>query len=83
MIYTLYFAGGEDYEISHHRFIFVKFVAGQTIASINVNIIDDKYIEESETFRVSIYELSVPYGVILGFDTSTVVTIRDNDSKYL
>ena len=48
-----------------------------------MNIIDDKKMEESETFRVSIFELSVPYGVTLGIATSAEVTITDNDSKYL
>ena len=47
-----------------------------------MNIIDDKEMEETETFRVSIFELSVPYGVTLGLDISTEVTITDNDSKY-
>ena len=48
-----------------------------------MNIIDDEDIEGAETFRVSIFELSVPYGVTLGFDTSAEVTITDNDGKYL
>ena len=48
-----------------------------------MNIIDDEEMEESETFSVSIFELSVPYGVTLGIATSTEVTITDNDGKYL
>ena len=79
----MYLTGGEDFEISDHRYIIVNFAAGQTRAAFDVNIIDDKEMEETETFRVSIFELSVPYGVTLGFDTSTEVTIIDNDSKYL
>ena len=48
-----------------------------------MNIINDDLLEDSETFRVSIYELSVPYGITLGSTTSATVTITDTDSEYL
>ena len=59
----------------------VIFPAGQTRKSFNVMIIDDKMHERSETFRVTINEISVPHGVVLGSPRSSVVTIIDNDRK--
>ena len=78
-----YLIGGEDYEIPKDQYISVKFAAGQTSALFDVNIIDDKEIEDTETFLVSIFELSVPFGVTLGITTSAEVSITDNDGKYL
>ena len=57
------------------------FPAGQTTAELKVMIIDDKIFEESETFSVTIMQVSVPYGVQLGSPRSAVVSITDNDSK--
>ena len=48
-----------------------------------MDIIDDDLLEGSEAFRVSIFLLSVPYGINLGSTTSTTVNIRDDDSKKL
>ena len=61
----------------------VKFPAGHTKASFDINIINDDDIEGSETFRVYIFDLSVPYGVSLGRTTSATVVIVDDDSKQL
>ena len=59
-----------------------KFHAGVTRASIYIDIIDDNKIEESETFSISIIELSLPYGVDFRSPRSSVVSITDNDSKH-
>ena len=75
--------GGKDYMIPRNQYVSVKFAAGQTSALFDVYIINDEEIEDTETFLVSIFELSVPFGVTLGIATSTEVTITDNDGKYL
>lgn len=77
----IYFAGDEDYLIPPNQIIKVIFPAGTISASFDVNIIDDLQLEDSETFHVSIDELSVPFGVTLGFIKSATVTILDDDSK--
>ena len=46
-----------------------------------MTIIDDYILEDDETFDITIYELSVPYGITLGTSATTTVTIRDDDSK--
>ena len=65
-----------------NQYIKVRFSAGETRVSFDVNIIDDDLMENSETFRITIYDLSVPYGITLGSITSAEVTIVDNDSKF-
>ena len=79
----IYLTGGKDYKLSDDQYTIVTFSAGQTRAFFDVTILEDEEIEDTETFRVSIFELSVPYGVNLGFDTSAEVDITDDDSKYL
>ena len=77
----LYFTGGEDYDIPDSRYIKVRFSAGETRVSFDVDIIDDYEIEERETFRVTIFDLSVPNGINLGFIRTTEIVIIDDDSK--
>ena len=44
---------------------------------------DDDIFENSEVFRITIVNISVPCGVgILGNPKSAVVTILDDDGKY-
>ena len=50
--------------------------AGQTVATIQVPIIDDTAIEGDETF---LFTLTGPQGGALGAIDETVVTIDDND----
>ena len=78
----MYLTGGQDYQIPNNQYIKVKFPAGETRASFDINIINDDFLEEPETFRITIFELSVPYGITLGSITSAIVTILDDDSKF-
>ena len=77
----LHFTDGEDYEAPPNQYIKVKFPAGKTRVSFDIIINDDKEMEGSETFRITIFDLSVPYGITLGPITSATVTIVDDDSK--
>ncbi|MGF1601254.1 MAG: DUF4347 domain-containing protein [Thermosynechococcaceae cyanobacterium] len=52
------------------------FVAGQTTQVISIPILDDALTESSETFSVT---LSNPTGATLGSQTTTNITILDND----
>ena len=70
---------GEDFQEEEIKPI--VFPAGQTTAEFKVKTIDDNTFEDSETFRVMIVAVSVPYGVELGGARSVVVTILDDDSK--
>ena len=51
------------------------------MASFKVTIKDDELLEGDETVTVTIYQLSVPYGITLGSIKTTTVTIKDDDSK--
>ena len=73
--------GGQDYDIPLEPYFRVKFPAGYIRASFDINLIDDGEIEGSETFRVYIFDLSVPYGVSLRHTTSAAIIIANDDSK--
>ena len=61
----------------------VTFTTGATCAVFNIPIHDDMLSENDEMFNVAIMERSLPYGIELGGYHRAVVTIVDNDSKYL
>lgn len=78
---TEHFIGGVDYGTEPTTYIPVVFSAGMTSVSFDIQIIDDKILENAETFTVSIDPVSVPYGVTLVTPDSATVSILDNDSK--
>lgn len=51
------------------------------VAEFNVLIIDDKVLEDNETFNLMIVAQSLPEGVISGTPNKTEITITDDDSK--
>jgi hypothetical protein len=55
----------------------VKFAAGETSKAISIFIIDDSYLEGTETFSVS---LSNPSGTSLGAQSTTDIVVADNES---
>lgn len=55
----------------------VSFAAGQTVAWIDVNLLDDAVVEGNETLSVT---LNGPSGLQLGSLVSHTLTITDNDS---
>ena len=70
-------------EIGNEDIKDVIFPAGQMTATFSVEMINDEIFEDSETFRIMILEVSLPYGVVLGGKRSAVVTILDNDGKWI
>src|SRR5207247_3348868 len=62
-----------DYET---RIATVQFASGETSKVVSVFIIDDSYLEGSETFNVN---LSNPSGASLGSPAAAAVTINDNE----
>ena len=63
----------------------VRFEPGETTASANINIIDDKILEYTELFNMTlgIPEQFMEYGVMLGKKLATVVEIYDNDGEVI
>ena len=69
--------------IPESGYVEVVFPAGQTEASFKVAIVKDDTFEPSESFRVMIMPVSVPYSVQLGTPQSSAVVIIDDDSKLI
>jgi hypothetical protein len=63
-----------DYHLASGR---LRFAAGETSKSIILSLVDDVYVESSETFTIS---LSDPTGATLGTPNTATVTITDNDT---
>ncbi|MDT4966095.1 MAG: hypothetical protein QOJ64_832 [Acidobacteriota bacterium] len=62
-----------DYHIAAGR---LRFAAGETSRQIILSVVDDAYVEGSETLTLT---LSDPTGVALGQNSSATVNIVDND----
>ena len=74
---------GVDYgEVGDNRQYEVIFPAGTDCSSIDIPIVDDKFSESDEKFTVEVMEESLPFGIELGENTATDVTIIDNDSEF-
>jgi hypothetical protein len=56
----------------------MSFAAGETSKSFSIAIVDDSYVEGSETFTIG---LNSPSGTTLGAQSTATVTIIDNDSS--
>ncbi|MBA2528208.1 MAG: PQQ-dependent sugar dehydrogenase [Pyrinomonadaceae bacterium] len=55
----------------------ISFAAGETSKIISIPIVDDAYVEGSESFSIS---LTSPGGATLGPPTTATITIGDNES---
>lgn len=64
-----------DYEITVGR---LRFAAGQSSKTIDIPVIDDAYVDGTETFT---FTLSNPVGMVLDTRTTATLTITDNDSN--
>ena len=80
---AIHLTAGDDFERLSGDYAEVIFPAGKTRATFDVIIVKDNLYERSETFRVTINAISVPYGVVLGSPRSAVVTILDDDGKHI
>ena len=78
----MYFTVGEDYVPPPKQYMKVMFHGGLNVVSFDIHITDDNKIEDIETFRITIFDLSLPNDVKLGSPASAEVTIMDDDSKH-
>ena len=74
-----YVGGGVDYNSGPYS---VQFNVGVTIVSFNVTLKEDSTKEDNETFTLSINSSSLPSSIIIGDDSQTTVTIRNDDGKF-
>lgn len=59
----------------------VTILAGDTLGLLNITIINDNIVEETEIFDLIINTSSLPERVFAGNPNSTLVNILDNDGK--
>ena len=79
----LYLTGGVDYQFPRGGFTQVIVSGGADRVSFNITINDDNILERTENFRLSIVDVSLPCGVIVGSRQSAEVVIFDDDRKYI
>jgi len=70
-----------DFEHPPNGYVRALFHAGQDTATFDLKIYNDEILERDEKFRVSIVEVSLPFGVSLGDTTTANVSIIDKNSK--
>ena len=58
----------------------VTFGPGESIASINVTIVNNTIIENTNMFSATLTAVS---NVVIGIDGTAIVTILDDDRKFL
>ena len=58
------------------------FSTGMMITSFSVIIINDATFEQNETFKFTIDPISLPYDMIIGEYTESMINIVDDDCKY-
>ena len=78
---TCYVLGGDDYGDTDTTHYNVTFPAGTSCSSSDIPIIDDQELEDDETFRITIVDMSLPFGTRLGDDITAEVIIEANDSE--
>ena len=76
-----YLAGGYDYGDNDTTRYNVTFRAGRNCSSFDIPIINDTESEKNESFRITIMEMSLPFGIKLGDIITADVVIEDNDSE--
>ena len=79
----LYLTGNRDYEFPRGGYIQVVVSGGNDRVSFNITIKDDIIVERNENFRLSIVNVSLPCGVIVGSRQSAEVVIFDDERKYI
>ena len=78
---VVYLSGGIDYGGNDTTQYIVTFPNGTSCSSLDIPIIDDKKSEDDESFRITIVDMSLPFGTRLGDNITAEVVIEDNDSE--
>ena len=70
--------GDDDYEVVNKNFIFGP--GGDSVQCLNISIIDDEQLENTETFTL-LLSTSKDYNSLVFIDKSATVSILDNDEQ--
>jgi len=72
--------GNVDYQSGPYN---ITFLAGEIYASFYIKITDDRITEGNEAFHLNIDPVSLSGDLVYGLLGGAVVTIMDDDSKYM
>ena len=75
---TLVFPAGSDYNSTVQP---LEFLTGDTQLPLNITIVDDSVLEETESFTVRLILTARDINVLLGPNNITRVVIHDNDGE--
>ena len=78
----MYLTAGEDFMLPPNGYVKAIFPAGSTTTSFDVIIFDDNKFEASESLRLAIIGISLPYGINLVPPKTSIMVILDNESKF-
>ena len=65
-----------DYMFGPHN---ITILAGDTVGLLDITIINDNVVEETESFNLTINATFLPEGIFTGNPNSTIVNILDSD----
>ena len=72
----------DDFVHPKDGYVQVVFPAGEDTGTFHLKINSDMILELNEKFKVTIVDVSLPYGFILGDNKTIDVTILDSNRKY-
>ena len=75
-MYVCIIGDGQDYESGQYN---ITFIVGVSSVSFDISIIDDKILEQNESFNLGL--CCLPDNVIVGHVSQATVTIVNDDSK--
>ena len=75
--------GSTDYQFPQDGYMQVIVSGGADKVPFDITVKDDNILERAENFQLSIVDVSLPHGVIIGSRQSAEVIIYDDDRKYI
>ena len=61
----------------------VTILAGDTVGLLDIAIINDNIVEETESFNLTINVTTLPEGIFTGDPNTTIVNILDSDGMHV
>ena len=65
-----------DYTFGQYN---VTILAGDTVGLLDITIINDNVVEETESFNLTINAISLPEGIYTGDPNTTIINIINSD----
>jgi hypothetical protein len=75
---TYWYVGDDDYDVVNEEFTFGP--GGDSVQCLNISIIDDKQVENTEAFTL-LLSVSEDYNSRVLIDNPAIISILDNDEQ--